>query len=380
MRLALVIGSLGGGGAQRVMTTLANAWVKRGEVVTLITVAGVEADVFPLDSKVKRIGLELSSHSVRWWQGFTKNHRRVHALREIIRREDPDGILSFMMPTNVLSVLAVHPLGIPLIVMERISPEHHRLPIVWRGLRRYAYKRASAVAVQTQRGAVWLRCRTGKVPVRIIPNPLRTNDDEELDATAQAVLDVCHGRNILLAVGRLDEQKGYDMLLRAFAAVAHSHPAWLLIILGDGPERGRIEALVRELELADRVVLPGFSKTPWALMRRASLFVMSSRYEGFPNALLEAMACGLACVSFDCPTGPAELIESETNGILVPPEDEAALAAAMARLMGDMSLREKLGRAARISVQAYSLDSITTSWDNLFRELGIKAANETTET
>lgn len=370
MKLALIIGSLGGGGAERVMAALANAWVQGGVTVTLITIGDAGTDCYSLDSRVERIGLGLSRESIRWWQKLANNYLRVRALRSALRSTHPDGILSFLPTTNVLSVLAAHPLKIPVVVSERVSPEHDKHPMAWRALRAFAYRRAVAMTIQTERGAVWLKQRIPGVPVRVIPNPVQM-EGEMLDAAALGVMSACRDQNIVLAVGRLAVQKGYDLLLHAFVSTAADHPEWRLVILGEGPERHHLEAQVRELGLTGRVLLPGFSSTPQALMRRAQLFVLPSRFEGFPNALLEAMACGLPCVSFACPTGPAELITHEIDGLLVPPQDTNALAAALGKLMDDPAFRDRLGRAAQAVASAYSLDSILARWNALLETCGI---------
>ncbi|MGH8321206.1 MAG: glycosyltransferase family 4 protein [Gammaproteobacteria bacterium] len=371
MRLALVIGSLGGGGAERVMTLLANAWVRRGVAVTLITVDDAGADAYPVDPRVDRVGLGMQCDSTIWRQKLTNNWRRIRALRAALRGYRPDGIISFLPPNNVLSVIAARPLKIPVVVSERISPEDNRPPPAWRTLRWLIYRHARAITVQTERGAAWLARRYPWTPVRVIPNPVDVGD-HSLDTVAMRVTNACLDRHVVLGIGRLCAQKGFDLLLQAFASVAADHPGWTLVVLGEGVERARLEARISDLGLCGRVSLPGFSRTPHGLLRCAQLFVLSSRYEGFPNALLEAMACGVACVSFDCPTGPAELIEQEVSGVLVPPQDCDALAAALRRLMDDPALRGRLGRAAQATAAAYSPAAIMGQWNALLEECGIR--------
>ncbi|MGH8118890.1 MAG: glycosyltransferase, partial [Rhodanobacteraceae bacterium] len=169
----------------------------------------------------------------------------------------------------------------------------------------------------------------------------------------------------LLAVGRLSPEKGFDLLIEAFAQVAERHRDWHLRILGEGPLRTDLEWRIAARGLGNRIAMPGFDADVREAMRAADLFVLSSRYEGFPNALLEAMAEGTACVSFDCDAGPRELIEHARNGWLVPAGDVPALAAALDALMRDAGTRARLGRCARGVVATYALPAILGQWNAL---------------
>jgi glycosyltransferase involved in cell wall biosynthesis len=176
-----------------------------------------------------------------------------------------------------------------------------------------------------------------------------------------------------MAMGRLNRQKGFDLLLRAFALAAPAAPTgspWQLVILGEGEERPALTALVTELGLAGRVHLPGRIDNPYDSLRQAELFVMSSRYEGFPMSLLEAMACGLPVLCTDCSTGAREILTPGVDGELVPPEDVPALGAALAALMADPARRRALAAQAPKVLERFSLERVLARWDDLFRRLG----------
>jgi len=171
----------------------------------------------------------------------------------------------------------------------------------------------------------------------------------------------------ILAMGRLSPEKGFDLLLQAFAQLAGRNSDWTLAIAGEGPRRSMLEQQIAHLGLSDRVRLLGWVSQPHRLMRQARLFVLSSRYEGFPVALLEAMACGLPAVSFDCDSGPREIIRHELDGLLVPPGDVSALAGSIERLLRDDALRATLAHHARDVAQRFSQESFAAKWEEVLQ-------------
>jgi glycosyltransferase involved in cell wall biosynthesis len=170
---------------------------------------------------------------------------------------------------------------------------------------------------------------------------------------------------VLLAAGRLTPQKGFDLLIEAFAIVAREETGVTLRICGGGPQRRKLRRMVKRAGLGDRVQLPGPVKNLDEQLLEASMFVLSSRFEGLPMVLLEAMSRGVPVVSFDCPTGPGEIVEDDRNGLLVPAGDIEALAAAMLALIRDEPRRLRCGAGALETASEYALDSIGPRWTEL---------------
>jgi glycosyltransferase involved in cell wall biosynthesis len=219
--------------------------------------------------------------------------------------------------------------------------------------------------VQTRRSAHHLlQVAPGVRRIAVIPNPL----PDGLPACRQA--EPAGERRVLAALGRFNPVKQFDRLIECFAALAPQCPDWDLCIWGDGPQREACLRRVRELGLESRILLPGFSRTPWDDLARAHAFVLNSRVEGFPNALLEAMALGLPCVATDCPSGPSELTLGGRLADLVPLGDEAALGQALLRVMrAGTAERQARGRAAAESVRArYGLDAVLRAWDDAWTD------------
>lgn len=362
MRITLVISNLGTGGAERVLSIMANYWAMHDQAVTLITIGSKENDWFVLSPRISRIAMNLETNSRSSIEAIRHNMQRLKRLRGEIRASHPDVVISFMDMINVLTLLACTGLGIPVIISERTDPAKHSIGMMWRILRSLLYRRADAVVMQSQGLRAWAARLMKDSSVRVIPNPV------ERPLQLSSVSCAGKGTKTIAAMGRLTRIKGYDVLLRAFAQCALKHSDWSLIILGEGPERRSLEALIQELGIEDRVHLPGRIRDPRSILQNTDLFVVSSFYEGFPNALLEAMACGAAVIATDCTVSMREIIHDGVNGVLVPSNDSNALASAMDRLMLDQAERKRLGSSAVDVVDHFGVDTVMSKWNALLGE------------
>ena len=356
LRVTFVIFSMDGGGAQRVMSIMANYWAARNWKITLLTY-GREGrrSAYDLHPTVTQRALDIEGASSNLAAAALANVRRLWSLRRAIEASDPQVVISFLDRVNVRTILATIGLKVPVIVSERNHPGRRGMNVWWRVLRRCTYPFAGCLVAQTAR-AMELFGGTVRRKGRVIPNPVR------LPAESGG-RDRGAGSRTVVGMGRLIHQKGFDRLLRAFAVVATKHDGWLLEIWGEGEDREQLETLRDDLGLRGRAFFPGWAGDAMRELRRADLVVLSSRYEGFPNVLCEAMACGAPVVSFDCPYGPGDIVRHGVDGILVAPDDVEELAHAMDRLMGDDDERDRLGHGAGEIVSRFGVEKVMGMWE-----------------
>lgn len=357
MQITLVIPAITSGGAERVLAIMANYWVAKDWGITLLTFDdGSTPPFYTLEPDIQQISLGLIEDSHNLFSAIRNNIKRVKVLRSAIIQSHPDVVISFMNTTNVLTLLAARNLGIPVLVAEHIHPVMYPIGFAWELLRRWTYPQASQVIAVTERILSYfspaVQARGG-----VIPNPaLPVTSSEQL-------LPPLLVKPSLIAMGRLDPQKGFDLLLQAFSQLKDRSPEWTLGILGEGTLRSELEAQRDRLGLTNRVYFLGAVPNPYDFLRQADIFVMSSRFEGFPNALCEAMACGLAVISTDCLSGPREIIREGIDGLLIPSEDVSALAMAMERLMLNEAERKQLASRAPDVTERFSLEKVMGLWE-----------------
>lgn len=368
MNLLIFIYSLQCGGAERVAANLADYWTAKGWQVTVVTLATSEQDYYSLHPPVRRIALDLAQESSGWLVAAAKNLRRALALRNTIKQLQPDVALAMMSNSCILLALAtVAVRGVVTVGSERTHPPHAPMGIFWGNFRKYLYGHLDAMVVLTRESATWLHMNTRARRVVTIPNaaqwPLPALPPQLPPPTR------VDGQHLLLAVGRLSAEKGFDRLIPVFQQLVAEFPNWQLVILGEGPDRDSLQTMVSTLGIAKHVLLPGRAGNMAEWYAAADLYVMTSRFEGFPNTLVEALAHGLPAVSFDCDTGPRDIIRHEVDGLLVPAGDCAGLKAALRKLMENESLRRHFSQRAIEVRDRYTIEQIAGLWENLFREL-----------
>jgi glycosyltransferase involved in cell wall biosynthesis len=357
-RVAIFVPSMRGGGAERVMATLANSWVELGLEVDVVLVERVGPYLASLDPRVRIVDLRVSRVAHAVWP-----------LVRYLRERRPRALLAAMVHANVAAIIArvLANTGTRLVVSERIDPaqSRHRWSLY---LRRWLYPRADRIIAVSEGTAATLRrlLPGSSERVVVVYNPIDVGDAARAATEPTGHPWLTPGvpdLPVVVAAGRLTPQKGFDILLRAFARV-NAERSTRLIILGEGPQRPALIALAEALGIAERVDLPGFVSNPFAFFGRAALFVLSSRREGLPNVLLQALACGAPVVSSDCASGPGEILEGGKWGALVPVGDATALADAMLAALGAAHHPDGRVRAADFAIEPLALAYL--------RELGIE--------
>lgn len=355
-----ILPGLTAGGSEHVVSFVANRLAQSGFDVSIMSFeASGSKPYYKTDERIRIEYLDVPI-SKRGPLGVLADiWRRAFRLRAVFRKQRPHLVISLLTRSNVIAVLAAMGSDIPVIVSERNNPVRQQPGKVWQALRRFTYARAYGLVTMT-RGA--LECFPPHMRKRswVIPNMADYQDfkprfDNEV--------------KVMTAVGRLVDQKGFDLLIESWALVAADHPDWHLRIWGEGPDRAALEALAKQKGVADSVEMPGVSSAPGRWIEEADAFVLSSRFEGWGLVLGEAMAAGLPSISFDCPFGPADMMTDGEDGLLVREGDVAALAAAMARIMGDSALRQRLGTEALRAADRFSPDRIGGMWEATIRDV-----------
>lgn len=352
MNLVFVITSLGAGGAEKCVATLARRRSEMGDAVTVLSfVAQPQGSYFTFPDTVRIEAFEPPGS--RWSKGPLRTVRRLLWLRSRLKALAPDLVAAFLTKNIVLTLLAAIGLRTRVLASERNNPEMQRGMAVWRVAFNVLGSRAASIVMLTDRARSSLPNRLRARAVTI-PNPC--------GAPHGFVARPGDGGRIV-AVGRLDWQKGFDLLIEAFARLADQHPEATLTIFGEGPERAALERQARATGFGARIRLPGQTRRPFEWVEHADIFVLSSRHEGFANVLLEAISVGLPCVAFDCDFGPETILDAGRAGLLVGKQDVDGLAAAMRRTLDDAELRGALSRAATKQTARFENGAIMAAWD-----------------
>lgn len=353
--VTIVLPDLRLGGAQRTIANLLPGWLAEGRSICLITLSHRTSDLFAVPTQVKRFALNLQSDSGSVVRAMSANSVRIRRLRQAIKTSRPRCVLSMIAGTNVLTLLATRGLGFRVVISERNDPRRQRLGFPWEALRRSTYSWADLVTANSYHAIDALSEYVPRNKLKFIPNGIAIPASQP--PTSQ------ERERAFLAVGRVTRQKGFDVLFRAYAEVAEEFDDWRLVIVGDGEERSALCTLARELGIQRRIEWVGEVVDPFPYYQLSSIFVLPSRYEGVSNALLEAMAHGAASIATSAASSADEVIADGEDGIVVPADDQIALANAMRQLASNSCLRDKMAANARRKLALRSPPHIQKTWN-----------------
>ena len=361
MKILFVISSLSHGGAENVMVRLANNWAEIHDV-SLITIKDPTHDFFTLNDRVKRyfLGIDRSK-----WYDFHIYIGLLLKLRRKIKEIDPDYVISFVIKTNIFSLLAC-PKKIPIIVSEHSVLFMPGMDKKQRYLRKILYPRAHRITVLSDSIKEDFQKVFKTIPIDkvcVIPNPLEISHPEEVKKTNKCTE--------IIALGRLVPLKGFDKLIRIFYLFQKENPNSKLTIYGEGSYRNTLEALIQNLGLLDKVFLPGTTQNVPVILSQSDINAITSDFEGFSMSIIEAQALGVPCVGFDVP-GVRDRIEDGVNGILVQKDDLVGFKDALLKLI-EPEIREKIIKNGKNVEEKYSISSINKIWfEECFTDDGSK--------
>ena len=365
MRIVCLIPNLKCGGRESQLVLLSSFWQSAGNEVVILSLSDPgDVPFFPIPSGVKYLPLGLWSES---WSPAALL-RLCQGLAQAVQIEEPDIVFSCLPRMNLVACAIKNRFKAPLVVFEPTVRDYAReRGYDW--IRKIMYRRAEKVvfqlsSIQQQYPRNLQDCSV------VIPNlvlPVRGEPGLRRDMPQ---------RRTLGALGRLVAIKGFDKLIRAFSDLARDFPEWDLVIWGEGPQREELERLCDSLGLAGRIALPGVSRNVHADLQRLDLFVLPSLFEGFPNTLCEAMACGVAVAAFKCPGAVSEIIVDGVSGMLIADQDTLELTRVLANLMGDEAKRSSLGRKARERTVDFGPEKLVPLWLQLFETVVRDSSNK----
>lgn len=317
---------------------------------------------YDLDRRIDYVPLGIDGEDRGLFGNITNIFKRSKILHKAIKSNKPDVVISFGTRVNILALLACWRLQTKTIVTEQIYPSFNGFNKFWQFLHRWTYKRANLIVVKTHSALAYFPSYRG-YNTAAIPNPSALLESEAIASRLYT------DDRYLIAVGKLVHQKGFDLLIRAFAQICDRHPDWTLTILGEGPMREELEALCEKFKLEELVSLPGTVANVDAYLRKADIFASTSRYEGFPVALGEAMACGVTVLATDCLSGPREMIHDGTDGMLVVTENVDAIAVGLDLLMSDPEKRQYFSHYAPRILDRFGVDRVMAMWNGAIEQV-----------
>ena len=357
-KIAFVIADLGSGGAQKIAIGLMQHLNNNNHSITCITLDDGKHDFHTLPPSIKRITLNARVPSTNFIAALYANWKRISLLRRALKSATPETVISFIATTNILTILATYKMNSKVIISERNDPTRQSFGKFWDILRVYLYKHADFTTANSNIAINAMRKYVPNEKLIYIPNQLKKPG-------AKYITSIDKKEKIILAVGRLHHQKAFDTLINAFSLFHQENIDWTLKIIGHGPLEETLKQQTKKLNLEHAVTFTGKIKNPYDYYAKASIFVLPSRHEGTPNALLEALSCGLPSIVSNSCDGAFEYIQHKKSGLVFEVDNVTQLSNMMTDLANNKKLQRDLGKTAQSNVQTLIEKSPFQEWDEL---------------
>ena len=351
-KVLFCLGSLDKGGTQRVVSNLANFFEQKNYDVGIITTKNSKPQ-YQLNKNISLFALDIKKKN--------SNIKRLKILKRIVSQYNPTVIMSFQ-PEPSFRILFQHKKNIPVIVSVRNDPQTEYKNKKRAIFMKWLYPKTDKLVLQTEEAKEYFKNIVPAEKLVVIPNPLNEKFVEEEVYTGER-------EKVIVTVGRLERQKNQELLIKAYKKLSETYSDYKLYIYGEGSQKQRLETIIEQLELQDKVILKGKVDNIEKVIKKAAMFVLSSDYEGMPNALMEAMALGIPCISTDCPCGgPKYLIDNQKNGILVPIGNEEAIEKAMEYMIKNPEQAKEMGKNALQIRERLNAEKICEEWNKLIEK------------
>lgn len=360
MKILFCIDSMTSGGAERVIANLSNYLVKQNNDVTILTLLNRESS-YELDKKVKYDSLKIREGKKNIYQKIKSIFENRSKYLKYLKENKHDIVISFLPRASYYSAMVCKKSKTKLIISERNDPESIYNTLLKKIFTKYLYNKADGFVFQTKMASEYFSKKIQKKSI-IIPNPV---NDKFLIKPYSG-----ERKKEIVSVGRLTEQKNQILLIEAFKIINEKYSDYKLVIYGDGPLRLELEEKIKEYNLTDKIKLPGISKDILNNIYDSSMFILSSNYEGMPNALMESLALGIPSISTDCPCGgPKELIVNNKDGLLIPVNDLKSLVNAIETLINNEDMCQEFSKNSNKKMKAYNVSEINKKWISFIKKI-----------
>lgn len=354
-KIGFVIGTLSSGGAERVISTLSNEMIERFDI-TIITLVK-SSPFYALDDRIKLVYcFEEIDQPKSMFDSIRLNYNLTRRISQLAKKEGINILIGFITSANIITAIAAKINRIPCIISERNNPLMNEVPKFWVILRGIVYPMANTLVLQTKGVKRIYEKKIKSHKLSILPNPISADLTKLRDNSIKK-------ENIILSVGRLDKNKAHEQLITAFHTIRPE--GWKVQIIGDGVKKQELLDLISSYNLGDKIEIISKVKNIHKYYNEASVFVFTSKTEGFPNALLEALHFGLPCISTNCNFGPSDLIEDGVNGNLIPVNNLEALTTKLSNLLSDKDLQKQFSIKGKQSTEKYISKNVVAQWEAL---------------